>query len=268
MRASEDFVCAEKLSAAEQIKPDCCRTPAVVSILLTPLPVSCPFTTPHHYTANSNHYCPQSTLAHPYNQQQPLLSSQHWLTHITNSTHYCPQSTLIHPYKQPQQLLSIVNNGSPIQPTSTSITIVHSQHWLTHANTNHCWPQSTLTHANINHCCLQSTLTHPCKHQSLLSSQHWLTCANNSNHYLESETHVSFHCFGKTVSTARVSTWWTLMFLVGRESTVIHLKLKSNHSSCLLSLCQHCSSKSEHLSINQALKKYHMYHCQCHCIHL
>ncbi len=49
MRASEDFVCAEKLSAAEQIKPDCCRTPAVVSILLTPLPVSCPSTTPHHY---------------------------------------------------------------------------------------------------------------------------------------------------------------------------------------------------------------------------
>ena len=32
MRASEDFGCAEKLSAAEQIKPDCCRTPAVVSI--------------------------------------------------------------------------------------------------------------------------------------------------------------------------------------------------------------------------------------------
>ena len=50
MRASEDFGCAEKLSAAEQIKPDCCRTPAVVSILLTPLPVSCPSTTPHHYT--------------------------------------------------------------------------------------------------------------------------------------------------------------------------------------------------------------------------
>ena len=51
MRASEDFACAEKLSAAEQIKPDCCGTPAVVSILLTPLPVSCP-TTPHHYTKN------------------------------------------------------------------------------------------------------------------------------------------------------------------------------------------------------------------------
>ena len=33
MRASEDFGGAEKLSAAEQIKPDCCRTPAVVSIL-------------------------------------------------------------------------------------------------------------------------------------------------------------------------------------------------------------------------------------------
>ena len=32
MRASEDLGCAEKLSAAEQIKPDCCRTPAVVSI--------------------------------------------------------------------------------------------------------------------------------------------------------------------------------------------------------------------------------------------
>ena len=48
MRASEDFVCAEKLSAAEQIKPDCCRTPAVVSILLTPLPVSCPSTLHHH----------------------------------------------------------------------------------------------------------------------------------------------------------------------------------------------------------------------------
>ena len=49
MRASEDFVRAEKLSAAEQIKPDCCHTPAVLSILLTLLPVSCPSTTPHHY---------------------------------------------------------------------------------------------------------------------------------------------------------------------------------------------------------------------------
>ena len=39
-----------KLSAAEQVKTDCCHTPAVVSILLTPLPVSCPLTTPHHYT--------------------------------------------------------------------------------------------------------------------------------------------------------------------------------------------------------------------------
>ena len=35
---------------AEQIKPDCCHTPAVVSVLLTPLPVSCPLTTPLHYT--------------------------------------------------------------------------------------------------------------------------------------------------------------------------------------------------------------------------
>ena len=32
-----------KLSAAEQIKPDCCHTPAVVSILLTPLPGSLSF---------------------------------------------------------------------------------------------------------------------------------------------------------------------------------------------------------------------------------
>ena len=32
MRAREDFGCAGKLSAAEQIKPDCCRAPAVVSI--------------------------------------------------------------------------------------------------------------------------------------------------------------------------------------------------------------------------------------------
>ena len=49
MREREDFVCAEKLSAAEQIKPDCCHTPAVVSTLLTPLPVSCPSTTPQNY---------------------------------------------------------------------------------------------------------------------------------------------------------------------------------------------------------------------------
>ena len=37
-----------KLSAAEQVKTDCCHTPAVVSTLLTPLPVSCPLTTPRH----------------------------------------------------------------------------------------------------------------------------------------------------------------------------------------------------------------------------
>ena len=38
-----------KLSAAEQVKTDCCHTPAVVSTLLTPLPVSCHLTTPLHY---------------------------------------------------------------------------------------------------------------------------------------------------------------------------------------------------------------------------
>ena len=48
MRERDDFVCAENC-AAEQVKTDCCHTPAVVSTLLTPLPVSCPLTTPHHY---------------------------------------------------------------------------------------------------------------------------------------------------------------------------------------------------------------------------
>ena len=42
-----------KLSAGEQVKPGCCHTPAVVSTLLTLLPVSCPLTTPHHYTCIS-----------------------------------------------------------------------------------------------------------------------------------------------------------------------------------------------------------------------
>ena len=44
------FCVCWKLSAAEKVKPDSCRTPAVVSTLLTPLPVSCPLTTPLHYT--------------------------------------------------------------------------------------------------------------------------------------------------------------------------------------------------------------------------
>ena len=46
---SRDFGVCWKLSAAEQVKPDCCHTPAVVSTLLTPLPVSCSLTTPLHY---------------------------------------------------------------------------------------------------------------------------------------------------------------------------------------------------------------------------
>ena len=42
-----------KIVCAEQVKPDCCRTPAVVSILLTQLPVSCPSTSPPlHYILN------------------------------------------------------------------------------------------------------------------------------------------------------------------------------------------------------------------------
>ena len=51
------FCVCWKLSAAEKVKPDCCRTPAVVSTLLTPLPVSCPLTTPHHYIY-INHFFP------------------------------------------------------------------------------------------------------------------------------------------------------------------------------------------------------------------
>ena len=42
-----------KLSAAEQIKPDCCHTPAVVSNLLTPLPGSLSFYAP---PPNYNYY--------------------------------------------------------------------------------------------------------------------------------------------------------------------------------------------------------------------
>ena len=45
-----------KLSAAEQVKTGCCHTPAVVSTLLTPLPVSWPLTTPHHYMYNLLHF--------------------------------------------------------------------------------------------------------------------------------------------------------------------------------------------------------------------
>ncbi len=48
------FCVCWKLSAAEKVKPDCCYSPAVVSTLLTPLPVSCPLTTPLHY--NGNHH--------------------------------------------------------------------------------------------------------------------------------------------------------------------------------------------------------------------
>ena len=49
MRERDDFGCAENCLLREQVKRDCCHTPAVVSTLLTPLPVSCPLTTPHHY---------------------------------------------------------------------------------------------------------------------------------------------------------------------------------------------------------------------------
>ena len=56
-----------KLSAAEQIKPDCCHTPAVVSILLTPLPVSCPLTTvPSHYYYYYHQYELDAVLGNRY----------------------------------------------------------------------------------------------------------------------------------------------------------------------------------------------------------
>ena len=45
------FCVCWKLPAAEKVKPDCCHTPAVVSTLLTLLPVSCPLTTPIHYNS-------------------------------------------------------------------------------------------------------------------------------------------------------------------------------------------------------------------------
>ena len=51
MHASEDFGGAEKSSAVEQIKPDCCHTPAVVSILTdSAARVTVLFyVPPHHY---------------------------------------------------------------------------------------------------------------------------------------------------------------------------------------------------------------------------
>ena len=63
-----------KLSAAEQVKTDCCHTPAVVSTLLTPLPVSCPLTTPLHYnfgaaTTGQLWRCEQDERSYPRPQQ-------------------------------------------------------------------------------------------------------------------------------------------------------------------------------------------------------
>ena len=68
-----------KLSAAEQIKPDCCHTPAVVSTLLTQLPVTCPSTTPLHYNfgaARPGSAEPQLTrdLSSQRQQQRPILT--------------------------------------------------------------------------------------------------------------------------------------------------------------------------------------------------
>ena len=54
MRVSEDFGCAEKLSAAEQIKPDCRHTPAVVSIFTDSAACVLSFYAPPcHYTTTT-----------------------------------------------------------------------------------------------------------------------------------------------------------------------------------------------------------------------
>ena len=73
-----------KLSASEQVKPDCCYTPAVVSTLLTPLPVSCPLTTPHHciYVHKRCHVklsFPNNNIKHSHFEFLPSMPmSQFW----------------------------------------------------------------------------------------------------------------------------------------------------------------------------------------------
>ena len=72
-----------KLSAAEQVKSDCCHTPAVVSTLLTPLPVACPLTTPHHYIHKLQKIQKTSARLILKSSRQehtkPLLKALHWL---------------------------------------------------------------------------------------------------------------------------------------------------------------------------------------------
>ena len=65
-------VCEFKV-ACEKVKPDCCYSPAVVSTLLTPLPVSCPLTTPFHYTLHPQR--PYGLLEAPISTFTQLLSS-------------------------------------------------------------------------------------------------------------------------------------------------------------------------------------------------
>ena len=93
----EDFGCTEnELSAAEQIKPDCCHTPAVVSILLTPLPVSCPSTTPLRYIIIIIYFIPHlnnnvSLSSYRCTNQQPVKTHQYtwiWIWIILNSELY------------------------------------------------------------------------------------------------------------------------------------------------------------------------------------
>ena len=69
------FCVCWKLSAAEQVKRDCCHTPAVVSTLLTPLPVSCPLTTPHHYI-KIKAFASQSSPSPPRSSHRAQLRAQ------------------------------------------------------------------------------------------------------------------------------------------------------------------------------------------------
>ena len=73
------FCVCWKLSAAEQVKTDCCHTPAVVSTLLTPLPVSCPLTTPLHYNFGAASRMSGATRDHSrLSDHGPDRSRQPW----------------------------------------------------------------------------------------------------------------------------------------------------------------------------------------------
>ena len=77
-----------KLSAAEQVKSDCCHTPAVVSTLLTPLPVSCSLTTPLHYIYIYTPYTISCRYVDttPIGRLCPLTQKKGW--NVIKAVHY------------------------------------------------------------------------------------------------------------------------------------------------------------------------------------